>query len=133
MKHESPMPGQLYAEVTRWTSSDGSDGSSPDCVITTDMDKANVITSMVAERVTHHKLLLDIDMPAKLLPSSTPGHHHLYIDHEIEQGAYFRLLDALVEVGLIQPGYAAASKARGYTALRLPWVKKDKKEEGDKK
>jgi hypothetical protein len=42
----------------------------------------------------------------------------------VREPAYFRLLDALAECGVIQPGYAEASKRRGGTALRLPWIKK---------
>lgn len=71
-----------------------------------------------------HALLLDLDVPAWLVPSSTPGHSHLYVDVAIQQTAYFRLLDALAECGVIQHGYAECSKRRGGTALRLPWIKK---------
>lgn len=71
-----------------------------------------------------HALLIDLDIPAWLVPSSTPGHSHLYVDVAIQQEAYFRLLAALAECGVIQHGYAASSIARGGTALRLPWVKK---------
>lgn len=72
-----------------------------------------------------HALLLDLDVPAYLVPSSTPGHSHLYVDVEIPEGKLFRLLDALSDAGVIQTGYAGASQSRGGTALRLPWVKKD--------
>lgn len=71
-----------------------------------------------------HAVLLDLDVPAYLVPSSTPGNSHLYIDVRVPEDRYFRLLDALTECGVIQPGYANSSKHRGGTALRLPWVKK---------
>ena len=64
-------------------------------------------------------------MPAWLIPSSTPGHSHLYVDVSIREDAYFQLLDALANAGVIQRGYADASKRRGGTALRLPWIKKE--------
>jgi hypothetical protein len=124
---ETPIPpieGQLYCNVKNWhDSASGESGLNE--TITTDITKGNVITSMIADKVTHHKLLIDLDLPAKLVPSSTEGHFHLYVDHEIEKDAYFNLLNALVRAGLVEPGYVAASESRGYTALRLPWVKKE--------
>lgn len=94
-----------------------------------DIAEANISTSIredvgdpFADPV--HALLIDLDIPAWLVPSSTPGHSHLYVDVAIQQSAYFRLLDALADAGVIQRGYADSSKARGGTALRLPWIKK---------
>ncbi len=37
---------------------------------------------------------------------------------------YVTMLDALAYAGIIEPGYAEASKARGFSAVRLPWVSK---------
>lgn len=94
-----------------------------------DIAEANISTS-IREDIGDphaqpvHALLIDLDIPAWLVPSSTPGHSHLYVDVAIQQDAYFRLLRALAECGVIQHGYAASSIARGGTALRLPWVKK---------
>ena len=76
-----------------------------------------------------HVLALDIDHEAYLVPSTTPEHNHLYInvpggiDHEV----YMDLLDVLARAGVIEEDYARASKSRGYTSLRLPWIKKEKK------
>jgi CRISPR/Cas system CSM-associated protein Csm3 (group 7 of RAMP superfamily) len=131
-KKEPPLDGQLYATIKNWTDSaalDKSDRSGTNETITTDIEAANVITSMMTDKVTHHKVIIDLDIPAKLVPSTTPGHFHLYIDHELEKEAYFALLTALAEAGLIEPGYLGASKNRGYTAVRLPWVKKEKADE----
>lgn len=72
-----------------------------------------------------HALLLDLDVPAYLVPSSTPGHSHLYVDVHIPQGKYMALLKALADAGVIEVGYQLASETRGATALRLPWIKKD--------
>jgi hypothetical protein len=94
---------------------------------TTDLDEATVITSEVAGKPGTHKIVLDIDLPAQLIPSSTPGHFHLYIDHEVDEGAFWPLLDALVDAGLVEPGYRGASQMRGFTAARLPWVRKGPK------
>lgn len=70
--------------------------------------------------------MVDLDVPATLIPSTTPGHSHLYIDVPVNWSDYQLLLDALALVGAVEPGYVQASKARGFTSLRLPWVKKRK-------
>lgn len=72
----------------------------------------------------HHRLLLDLDHPALLLDSSTPGHHHLYVDVEIPDPEWRELIKALAKAGVIEEGYAEASLERGHTDLRLPWVRK---------
>jgi hypothetical protein len=71
-----------------------------------------------------HQLMIDIDVPAYLLPSSTPGHSHLYIDQSMDTEEWLALLIALRNAGIIESGYVGASIKRGYTALRLPWVSK---------
>lgn len=126
MKQERkpPLEGQLYAKIVDWKNSDSFETGAPD-TITTSIEGADVITSMIANKVTHHKVIIDLDIPAKLIPSSTEGHFHLYIDHEMTWEDYKKLLDALVDAGLIQEGYRGASAARGYTAVRLPWVRKE--------
>jgi hypothetical protein len=76
-------------------------------------------------RTGYHTVMIDIDHPVRVLPSSTAGHYHLYIDKPVGEIEYFRLLDALAEAGLVEQGYVAASKVRGSTHLRLPWVRKE--------
>ena len=75
-------------------------------------------------RSKKHRVVLDLDMPAAVISSSTPGHGHLYIDHELSWDEYVRLMDVMAEVGLLERGYVAASKRRGFTTVRLPWVRK---------
>jgi len=75
-----------------------------------------------------HRPLLDIDFPAAVIPSSTEGHCHLYIDKELEWKEYKKLLNVLADLGIIEHGYRGASLARGYSALRLPWIKKKEDE-----
>lgn len=116
-----PMPGQILHNVEAFGDYECNDRNR---YATTDLDKAHVTTSMVAGSEMH-KVVLDIDMPAVLLESSTPGHHHLYIDHEMTWKNYKRLLNVMAEVGLLEPGYVGASETRKHTALRLPWVRKD--------
>jgi hypothetical protein len=86
--------------------------------------EANVSTSIREDADDHHALLLDLDVPAWLVPSSTEGHSHLYVDVKIPTATYYALLDVLADAGVIQRGYANSSKHRGGTALRLPWIKK---------
>jgi len=71
-----------------------------------------------------HKPVLDIDLPVMVLPSTTPGHFHLFIDKEVEWSVYCRLIQVLVDAGIVEEGYYSAALRRGYTAVRLPWVRK---------
>lgn len=73
-----------------------------------------------------HQIVVDIDHMAYLVESTTPGHHHLYIElpTPLSSEAYFEWLDACVKIGLVEPGYVSAFKARGFTCVRLPWVQK---------
>lgn len=97
-----------------------------------DISKAELISSLTPSG--KHRPLLDLDIAAAIIPSSTKGHGHLYIDKELTWKQYIKLLNVLADLEIIEPGYRGASIARGYTALRLPWVKKTAKErELDKK
>ena len=82
---------------------------------------------LLLEEPARHIVALDIDYPAHLVESTTPGHYHLYLDVPggIAHKDYMRLVQLLGEIGIIEPGYAAASTRRGYTSLRPPWRKKD--------
>jgi hypothetical protein len=120
-----PLEGQTYRIVPDIDQVDSSKGDPTYAIPTDNLEEATVITSQVAGPGDLHKVVLDIDLPAQLIPSTSPGHFHLYIDKEIGWRAYSRLLDALANAGVIEEGYAGASKARGYTAARLPWVRKN--------
>ena len=52
-----------------------------------DIKDAHVITSH-DPTTGMHRPILDIDLPAALIPSSTPGHYHLYIDKPMEWDRY---------------------------------------------
>jgi hypothetical protein len=88
---------------------------------------ANLVCSNMKEGDLHLPMF-DIDMPAMLLRSSTRNHYHLYIDKPMTWENYEKLLDVLGEVGILEPGYVAASKRRKCTQLRTPWTKKQRKE-----
>lgn len=93
-----------------------------------DPHDATLTSSDLDDSGNFHAPVLDLDIPAKLVPSTTPGHHHLFLGKTMSKEAYWKLLDVMAdpEVGLIEPGFVGASKARGYSSVRAPWVKKTK-------
>lgn len=111
-------------KVTKWDEDSSVTYSKEEREPAVSIGEANVSTSIREDADDCHALLLDLDLPAWLVPSSTEGHSHLYVDAKIPTPKYFDLLDALAAAGVIQQGYANASKHRGGTALRLPWIKK---------
>jgi hypothetical protein len=72
-----------------------------------------------------HSVMLDIDHRAAVIPTSTPGHHHLYIDVAVPWDKYLRLMEVMADCGLVEPGYVEASRQRGASYLRLPWISKE--------
>lgn len=110
------------------------DPDAPDCEAVDGVEDANVVSSL--ERGADpkanpiHYPVLDIDRPCVLVESSTPGHYHLYIDVAVGDGAYWAMCEAMAEAQILQPGYVAASKRRGYTSVRLPWIRKPEPEPG---
>lgn len=74
---------------------------------------------------TWHQVLLDLDIPAKIIPSSTPGHGHLYIDKVLRYEHYYNLLTALRDAGIIESGIVRQFEKHGCTTLRVPHVKKE--------
>lgn len=85
---------------------------------------ANCVSSQVVGAKDIHMPAIDIDVPCRLVESSTPGHFHLYIDHPITWPRYAAILSALTEAGIVEQGYLDASLARGATYLRMPGHKK---------
>lgn len=82
------------------------------------------IRSRELEQNDRHAVALDLDVPAALIPSSTPGHSHLIINKALPWEDYRELLEVLEKVGILQPGYVANSIKRKATFLRLPWIRK---------
>lgn len=90
-----------------------------------DEDHANLVSSRLEN--SNHSPVLDIDFPARLEPSSTPGHFHLYLDGlEMQWSTYEALLVALGDAGVIGEGYLRHSLAREQTMVRRPHIKKPK-------
>jgi hypothetical protein len=91
-------------------------------------DQANVVGSKVADQPGKHYILIDLDVPHVYTPSSTPGHGHLIIGVPVDFPDYLKVLEVLSSVGVVENGFANATKSRGEGWLRVPWAKKPKKE-----
>lgn len=94
-------------------------------------EQANLVSSVYYRNddTVYHRPVLDIDMACVVLPSTTPGHHHLFIDKVMTAEDYEKLLSVLVEVGIIQKGiWDLQWKQDGQTAARLPHIKKEPKD-----
>lgn len=88
-------------------------------------DDANVASSSLPGRPGHHAVVIDLDVPAWLVPSTSVAHSHLYADVSCSWPDYLEFLRAAAKIGLLEQGYVAACEARGYSSVRLPWVAKD--------
>lgn len=82
-------------------------------------EEANLILSSTTNG-NEHLPVFDLDFPCKLVPSRTEGHFHLYMNVPVEWEAFLKVLEAMVDAGLIEKGYYEASKTRGFTAARVP-------------
>ena len=126
MKH-NPFPGQVLRLVEEFDEYGETEDSRR---IVDGVDEASVVTSETeAPSLSNHwepkhKPVLDIDMPVVVVNSSTPGHHHLFIDKEMTWDDYLKLLNVLAEVGIIEQGYLGAAVMREHTAVRLQGVTK---------
>jgi len=97
-----------------------------DDAVTTSEQEANIVTSYLGGVL--HAPVLDIDFGAQLIPSSTPGHFHLYFEKAMTWDKYCGLLKALGDVGILEAGYVKASLRRGYSSVRKPGVYKQEEE-----
>lgn len=88
-----------------------------------DEHPANLVSSLATDG--QHYPALDIDIPMKVVESSTPGHWHVYFPTvALTWGQYKDLLDALANAGILEQKYVDHSKIRGQTLLRPPGVDK---------
>ena len=94
-------------------------------LVTQDAEDYNLVTSKIFTwSGNKHAPVLDLDVPHRLIESSTLGHAHLYIDVECDWEDYLEFLKAAAKIGLIEEGYYKASEARGFTSVRKPGLKK---------
>lgn len=131
-RNESPSAASLRAllgrlktyKVLRWSGSSNDPDMASDRV-EVPLSEAHVVSSLRPDG--RHALVLDIDHPAWLVKSTTPGHFHLYIDVPggISDATYKLLLGSLANAGVIEEGYMRASIERGATMVRLPWIQRD--------
>lgn len=82
----------------------------------------NLVSSLLPNG--NHAPAIDIDLPMHAIPSSTPGHFHLYFEKEMSWEDYEKLLRVMAEVGLVEKGFYDQAKKFKQTYLRLPYVKK---------
>lgn len=66
-----------------------------------------------------------------LVPSTSPGHFHLYVDVAIPWETYQLLLLRLGEEGILESGFVGVSLAREATFVRKPGHLKPQPEEAD--
>lgn len=98
-----------------------------DLTPTDDMNEAHVLSSEIKGTTNMHAPVLDIDFPARLYPSSSPEHYHLYLDRAMEWRDYERLLWALADRDILQYKYVEHSVKRRATFVRKPGVMKETK------
>lgn len=117
------MPDRTYWHSDQLDADDGAyDSENPETRKRCNEAQANLVASLTEDGF--HAPVIDLDIPARLVPSSTEGHSHLYIDVDLTWYAYRRLLRALCEAGIIEQGYLNASEDRGMTMVRKPGVKR---------
>lgn len=101
-------PDHNYEEDEEWMPREPHEG-----------EQANVVSSLCTDGF--HRPCLDIDVPVEVVPSSTPGHVHLYFPSlAMPWATYEALLRALADAGIVEHGWVSASQAREQTCLRLP-------------
>jgi hypothetical protein len=86
-------------------------------------EDANLVSSRLKNNM--HSPVIDLDIPHALVPSTQPGHSHLYLGVEIPWWRYLILLAAMRQAGIIERGFFWWSLRRRATFVRLPWIKKD--------
>lgn len=85
--------------------------------------EANVVGSR--DQYGMHCPVLDFDVPALLVPSSTVGNSHLYIRKPMPWHQYSMLLQTLSYVGILEEGYVGAAVERHHESFaRTPWTRK---------
>ena len=125
MTYQEPISGrrQYFHERLRDSSTEGT--APGQLVDPTEENPANVVSSLCA--TGEHRPAIDVDVPVRLIPSSTEDHWHLYFPTiSLTWEQYEVLLEALVKVGIVQENYLKHSRERKQTLLRLPHVKKER-------
>lgn len=114
-------PRKMYYKETF---SDGYGNDSEEYKEVSDVSDAKLYSSEV-KGTDKHAPVLDIDLPARLVPSSSPEHYHLYIEQLLSWRKYKKLLKAMSDAGIVESAYVKESINRGATFVRTPNTKKD--------
>lgn len=75
----------------------------------------NAVSSLTADG--RHLPVIDLDVPARLVPSRRPGHSHLYLDVPMTWGQYSTLLHALCAAGVIEAPHFVRALDSGATLV----------------
>ena len=115
------MPREIgWCDPDKMSLGDSDDGGAP---VEPAIDRpGNVVTSRLPDGT--HAPVLDVDLPCFVVPSSTPGRFHLYLDLAMPWELYADLIKALAAAGIVSPGYAHYSIERERSVVRMPWVAK---------
>lgn len=123
-KKESGFWGRRVYEVDEWklgSSRNGQPNWNDGRVEVTFAEDAVLVSSEQLEN-DGHLPVLDLDIPHHYVPSTTPGHGHLYLDTPLTTFEYGELLEVLQRLRIIEPGFRQGFIERGATFARLPWI-----------
>lgn len=87
--------------------------------------EANLISSRIVtapDEPDLHAPVIDIDVPCRLVESSTRGHHHLYIDKMMTWDQYRYMLRSMASAGVVEWGFYNAAVLKKHTLVRKPGV-----------
>lgn len=87
-------------------------------------DPDGQLTSSFLHGSKLHAPVLDIDIPIRVIPSTTSGNCHLYIDKPMPRWKMLLMLWAMMIAGVVEPGNFWWSLRRGGTFVRKPLVAK---------
>lgn len=119
------IPGRFHRRLYKGVRFENEYGSfAGEALTRAGVEDAEVVSSEIEGNL--HCPVLDIDVPMFLVPSTTPGHYHLYIDVPMSWGKYRKLLVALGDAGILEKGFVKASIQRKFSNVRVPWLKKEK-------
>lgn len=113
----------VYADSTKLTLHVAKERASMGNLRFVDRGAGNLISSMVAP--DQHRPVLDLDFPHVYVPSTTPGHGHLYINNVVLNDLqHYVLISTLVQLGILSEGSKVQLDAHGLSLTRPPHVKK---------
>lgn len=99
----------------------------PDKIIPVEKGLANLVGSQLQtpDGELLHAPVIDVDFPCRVIPSSTDGHYHLYIDKPMDWKQYQKFLKAMYEAGIIEKGYYNSAMKTKQSLVRKPGAYKE--------